>query len=485
MKMMTAIHIASERRDARSAINTIRSVVSPQADRRCVVDRPCVMMSILAPLCGHLGEMRPTMMVGSGRGMSHISDMRERRSYPYSTTLRNYVARMVLLAPVGTSHVSDMRHPLIASERRDARSAINTIRSVVDRPSVMMTLTPLCVHLGEMRPTMMVGSGGGMSHISDMRERRGYPYSTTLRNCVACMVLLAPVGTSHVSDMRHLLIASERRDARSAINTIRSVVDRPCVMMSILAPLCVHLGEMRPTMMDGSGGGMSHISDMRERRGYPYSTTLRNCVARVVLIAPIGTSHVSDMMRQSVLEEVLLFDFHSVLCQELAVLLGKCLTTMMLFLLGDILHYHVFVSQTIRKARILFGPSVEKRKVRIGLEPLAGGDLDFLHELGHRQRCWQRHKKVHMVRHSANAVKTTSDIVDKAKHVSVKFPLMILINGRDATMCTKYDMIECLCVTHITTTNRYADYCIARIASKRRHAPRAINTIQAKRRVVS
>lgn len=34
---------------------------------------------------------------------------------------------------------------------------------------------------------------------------------------------------------------------------------------------------------------------------------------RMVLIAPIGASHVSDMMRLSVLEEILLLDFHAVL----------------------------------------------------------------------------------------------------------------------------------------------------------------------------
>jgi len=236
-------------------------------------------------------------------------------------------------------------------------------------------------------------------------------------------------------------IASERRYARSAINTICSVV------RGTSTTHCSHLGEMRPTVM--GRGMMSHISDMPERHSYPYSTTLRNCVACMVLIAPAGTSHASGMMCPSVLEEVLLLDFHAVLGQELAILLGECFASMMFLLLGDIPHYHILVTQAIRKARIFLGPSVEKREVRVGLEPLAGSNLDFLCKLGHRQGCWQRYKKMHMVGHSTNSVKTASNIVDKAEHVSVKLPLMFFIDGIDAAMCTKYDMKECLCVTHI------------------------------------
>ena len=243
-------------------------------------------------------------------------------------------------------------------------------------------------------------------------------------------------------------IASERRDAHGADNTIHSVVQEMHTSSSM------HLGEMRPSMMDGRA--MSHISDMQERYS-PYSTTQRS--ARMVLIAPAGTSHVSDMIRQSVLEEVLFLDFHAVICQKLSVLLGKRLTTMMLFLLGDIAHYHVLVAQAIRKARILFGPSVEKRKVRVGLEPLAGRNLDFLHELGHRQSGRQGHKEMHMVRHTADTVKTASDIVDKPQHVGIKLSLMLLGNGRDASMDTKDNMIECLRVTHAILTMNNTDYC--------------------------
>ena len=173
--------------------------------------------------------------------------------------------------------------------------------------------------------------------------------------------------------MATIVIASERRHARSAIYTIqairRSVVDEVCASGK-------HLGEMRQSMLYDRDRAMSHISDMPIERSTPSATTLR-----MVLIAPIGTSHVFDMMRQSVLEEVLLLDFHTILGQKLSVLLGKRLATMVLFLLGDIAHYHVFVAQTIRKARILLRPTIEKREMRVGFEPLAGGDFELLDKL--------------------------------------------------------------------------------------------------------
>ena len=370
----------------------------------------------------------------------------------------------------------------IASERRHAHSAINTIQA--DRRSVVIAMHTRYEHLEEMGQTMLDDRYSTVSHISDM-------------------------------------LSHPRPSA--TIQAQRSVVDEECASGG-------HLVEMRPTMIVSIV--MSHVSDMHERRS-PYGTTQRGFAACMVLLAPVGTSHVSDMIRQSVLEEVLFLDFHAVLGQKLTVLLGKRLTTMMLFLLGDIAHYHVLVAQAIRKARILFGPSVEKRKVRVGLEPLAGRDFDFLHELGHRQGGRQGHKKMHMVRHTADTVKTASDIVDKPQHVRVEFPLILFSNGWNASMGTQDDMIECLCVTHITVTRRCWDYCDSRIsprcfsrwctlchiiyrsqrttlrnsvacivlippngvshvsdmfrpliASKRRHAQSAINTIQADRRSV-
>ncbi len=283
-----------------------------------------------------------------------------------------------------------------------------------------------------------------------------------------------------------IVTASERRHARSAINIIqavrRSLVDEVCASGK-------HLGEMRQTIiLCDRDGAMSHISDMPLERRVPSVITL--CIVlfapagashasgmarlitpsergrarsvttlRMVLIAPIGASHVSDMMRLSVLEEILLLDFHAVLSQKLTVLFGERLTAMVLLLLGDIAHYHVFVAQTIGKARILFRPSVEKREMRVGFEPFAGRDFDFLNKLGHRQSRWQGHKKMHMIRHTADTVETASDIVDKPQHVGIKFSLMFFSNGGDASMGTEDNMIECLRVTHAILTMNNTDYC--------------------------
>ena len=48
---------------------------------------------------------------------------------------------------------------------------------------------------------------------------------------------------------------------------------------------------------------------------------------------------------------------------------------MALFLFGDITHYHVSVAQIVGKTGILLRPSVEKREMRVLLEPFTGGDL--------------------------------------------------------------------------------------------------------------
>ena len=280
-------------------------------------------------------------------------------------------------------------------------------------------------------------------------------------------------------------IVSERRHARSAICTIqavrRSLVDEVCVSGK-------HLGEMRQTILGDRDGAMSHISDMPLERCVPSVITL--CIVllapagashasgmarlitptergharsvttlRMVLIAPIGASHVSDMMCLSVLEEILLLDFYAILGQKFTVLFGERLTAMVFLLLGDIAHYHVFVAQTIRKARILLRPSVEKREMRVGFEPFAGRDFDFLDKLGHRQSRWQGHKKMHMIRHAADTVETASDIVDKPQHVGIEFSLMFFNNGWDASMGPEDNMIICLRVTHAILTMNNTDYC--------------------------
>ena len=65
---------------------------------------------------------------------------------------------------------------------------------------------------------------------------------------------------------------------------------------------------------------------------------------RSVVTGMRGQSRHLGEMRQSVLEKVLLLDLNAVLNQKSPVLIGKCHTMMVLFLFGDITHYHVSVT---------------------------------------------------------------------------------------------------------------------------------------------
>ena len=146
----------------------------------------------------------------------------------------------------------------------------------------------------------------------------------------------------------------------------------------------------------------------------------------VVEETPAHSEHLEEM-RQSVLEKVLFPDGNPVLRQELPVLFRKRLLTMMLLLLGNIADYHVLISKIVGKSSILLRPSVKKRKVRVGLEPLAGGNLEFLDKFGHSQGCWQGYKKVYMVGHASDAVKVAVLVVNEPKDIGVKLALVILI----------------------------------------------------------
>ena len=94
---------------------------------------------------------------------------------------------------------------LKASERRHARSAVNTIQA--DRRSVVLAMCAHYEHLGEMRQAEQDDRASVLSHISDMLDHprpsdttpRSACILTTLRS--ACMVLIAPVGASHASGM--------------------------------------------------------------------------------------------------------------------------------------------------------------------------------------------------------------------------------------------------------------------------------------------
>ena len=111
MSMMATAVTASERLNARSAINTV------QAKRSAVI--------AMHARYEHLGEMRQTVLDDRCSRMSHISDMRE-RSRPSATTLRGFTACMVLIAPIGASYASGIMRPVIASERCHERSVVSS-----------------------------------------------------------------------------------------------------------------------------------------------------------------------------------------------------------------------------------------------------------------------------------------------------------------------------------------------------------------------
>ena len=105
-----------------------------------------------------------------------------------------------------------------ASERLNARSAINTVQA---KRSAVIAMHARYEHLGEMRQTMLVDRYSRMSHISDMLSLVR-PYATTLRGFTACMVLIAPIGALYASGIMRHALASERCHALSAGNTIQA-----------------------------------------------------------------------------------------------------------------------------------------------------------------------------------------------------------------------------------------------------------------------
>ena len=186
-------------------------------------------------------------------------------------------------------------------------------------------------------------------------------------------------------------------------------------------------------------------------------TTLRGFAACMVLTAPDGASHLSEMLR-SVRKEVLLLELDAVIDKPLSVLVFECHTTMVLLLSGDVPNNLVFFVITLREAGVFFGPAVEKREVRVGLEPLAGRDFEFLDELGHRQGRRQRHEKMYMLGHTADTVEVASLVLNESMHIGVEFPLVFLHNGRDTSMGTKNNVIECLCVAHNFVFSSYYNF---------------------------
>ena len=114
--------------------------------------------------------------------------------------------------------MSMMATAVTASERLNARSAINTIQA---ERSVVIAMHTRYEHLGEMRQTMLADRYSRMSHISDMLSH-ARPSATTLRGFTACMVLIAPIGALYASGIMRPVIASERHHARSTSNSIHT-----------------------------------------------------------------------------------------------------------------------------------------------------------------------------------------------------------------------------------------------------------------------
>ena len=219
-----------------------------------------------------------------------------------------------------------------------------------------------------------------------------------------------------------------------------------------------------------------HTPSATARRGF---TTRRGCAAGVVLPAPDGASHLSEMLRGSVVEEIFLLDFSTVLGEEGSVLFWKRHTAVVFLLPGNVAHDLVFFVITLRESGILFGPAFEKREMRVGLEPFAGGDLELLDELGHRQGGRQGDEKMHVIGHAPDTVKVAPLVPDESIHVGVKFPLMFLHDGGDPGVRAENDVVIRLCVTHnfvhsfccyfvhcMMITERFPDYCVGRISPR-------------------
>lgn len=273
--------------------------------------------------------------------------------------------------------------------------------------------------------------------------------------------------TERLSIMAAALLASERQHTRSF--TIRR--GDAIMLRDSIATRC---GGVATTPRYGIGI-MRYTSTVTIGHA-PAATTLRGFAACMVLTAPDGASHLSEMLR-SVRKEVLLLELDAVIDKPLSVLVFECHTTMVLLLSGDVPNNLVFFVITLREAGVFLCPAVEKREVRVGLEPLAGRDFEFLDELGHRQGRRQRHEKMHMLGHTADTIEVASLILDESMHIGVEFPLVFLHNGRDTSMGTKNNVIECLRVAHnfvfsfyynfvhnTPITERIPNYCAAPIS---------------------
>ncbi len=149
-----------------------------------------------------------------------------------------------------------------------------------------------------------------------------------------------------------------------------------------------------------------------------------------------------------VYQKIPLINRNPVIDQKGPVLLSKGESPMMLLLPHDIAHNHILVTDTVTEASILMTPAAEIREIRVHLQPLAAVGLHPLNERGKRQRGWQRDEDVDMIRHPADAVGLTPEILCDAVDVSVELPLVRLGDGLTATVCAENDVVVGGSVAH-------------------------------------
>ena len=369
----------------------------------------------------------------------------------------------------------------IASKRRDARSAGNTIQA--DRRSMVTERSTVTGH-------SVVTERSVVTEHSAVRPQADRRSMVTERSTVTGRSVVRP----HVERSVVMLSADQCRVVMMAYPSATIPSDRRSVMRPLVQRSTAEetrtssecLGEMRQTVLSDN----DRVSVTVKSRISPRCSTrprTRNTTLRMVIPASVGASHVSDMVRPSVLEKVLLLNLDTVLYEKLPILFRKCHTAVVLLLPGDIPNYRGFITQALGKPGILFGPAVEKREMGVGLEPLASGDFEFLDELGHRQCCRQGHKKMYMFGHATDTIKMSAFVLGKAEHVGVELAFVILHDGRDATVCAEDNVIVSLCVTHnfvhsfcyyfvycVMVTERCSDYCVGRISPRcffRPHLP--------------
>lgn len=162
----------------------------------------------------------------------------------------------------------------------------------------------------------------------------------------------------------------------------------------------------------------------------------------------------------SIFEKILLADSNTAFCKQRPVFLCKRNPFVVFFLSFDIVHYLFFVVDAIRECGVFMSPSSEIRKQRVCLEPFTGECLHVLHVLCQRNGCRERYKDMHMVRHTANTVYFSMQVVGLLHDDSIKFSVVFDGNSGFAAIGAENNMVKGLDITHGMITSRRAVYCI-------------------------